>query len=212
MTKIAYLYVFDTMSDWETGYLVAELNSGRYFKKGIPKYMVKTIGLSNAPITTMGGIRIIPDCTLEEFSFGNAAVLILPGGNTWLEAIHKPILAKARECIESNRFVAAICGATLGLAEAGILDNLRHTSNNLDYLKTVCPNYKGEAYHQSDPAVTDGNLITASGIAPLEFAYQVLKLLDVFTHPKLEAWYNLNHTKNPQYFFALMENDDLSTL
>ena len=28
-----YLYVFNTMSDWEYGYLIAELNSGRYFKK-----------------------------------------------------------------------------------------------------------------------------------------------------------------------------------
>ncbi len=28
-----YMYVFDTMSDWEVGYLTAELNTGRYFKK-----------------------------------------------------------------------------------------------------------------------------------------------------------------------------------
>ncbi|MBM7713406.1 hypothetical protein JOC94_000374 [Bacillus thermophilus] len=27
--KKAYLYVFYTMSDWEYGYLMAELNSGR---------------------------------------------------------------------------------------------------------------------------------------------------------------------------------------
>lgn len=31
--KKVYLYVFNTMSDWEYGYLIAELNSGRYFKK-----------------------------------------------------------------------------------------------------------------------------------------------------------------------------------
>lgn len=31
--KKAFLYVFNTMSDWEYGYLIAELNSGRYFKK-----------------------------------------------------------------------------------------------------------------------------------------------------------------------------------
>jgi hypothetical protein len=32
--KKIYLYVFNTMSDWEIGYLMAELNSGRYFKEG----------------------------------------------------------------------------------------------------------------------------------------------------------------------------------
>lgn len=36
MNNTVYLYVFDTMSDWEIGYLTAELNSGRYFKKGWP--------------------------------------------------------------------------------------------------------------------------------------------------------------------------------
>lgn len=32
-SKTVYLYAFPTMSDWEYGYLMAELNSGRYFKK-----------------------------------------------------------------------------------------------------------------------------------------------------------------------------------
>ncbi|MFD0132015.1 glutamine amidotransferase, partial [Bacillus subtilis] len=32
-TRKVYLYVFHTMSDWEYGYLIAELNSGRYFKQ-----------------------------------------------------------------------------------------------------------------------------------------------------------------------------------
>jgi len=27
-----YLYVFDTMADWEIGYVTAELNSGRYYR------------------------------------------------------------------------------------------------------------------------------------------------------------------------------------
>lgn len=34
MNNTVYLYVFDTMADWEIGYLTAELNSGRYYKKG----------------------------------------------------------------------------------------------------------------------------------------------------------------------------------
>ena len=32
-TRKVYLYVFDTMADWEIGYLMAELNTGRYFKR-----------------------------------------------------------------------------------------------------------------------------------------------------------------------------------
>jgi len=32
MRKIAYLYIFDTLADWEPGYVIAELHSGRYFQ------------------------------------------------------------------------------------------------------------------------------------------------------------------------------------
>ena len=44
----------------------------------------------------------------------------------------------------------------------------RQPGNWLDYLKAT--GYGGEAFYENRPAVTDGNVITASGIAPLEFA------------------------------------------
>ncbi|MNC80865.1 hypothetical protein D3C75_1337990 [compost metagenome] len=52
--------------------------------------------------------------------------------------------------------------------------------------------------------VTDGKLITASGIAPLEFAVHVLKALDVMTPEKLKAWYSLYKTQEAKYFYELM--------
>ena len=36
MFKI-YVYVFDTLADWELGYITAELNSCRFFKKEAPR-------------------------------------------------------------------------------------------------------------------------------------------------------------------------------
>ncbi len=50
-----YLYVFNTMSDWEYGYLIAELNSGRYFKKNLEPLKLVTVGNTKEIITTMGG-------------------------------------------------------------------------------------------------------------------------------------------------------------
>ena len=102
--------------------------------------------------------------------------------------------------------VAAICGATLGLANAGLLDNRPHTSNDLAVLKMFCPGYHGEQAYVNEPAVTDGNLITASGLAPAEFAYQVFRRLDVMLPATLEAWYGLNTTRKPEYFYALMQS------
>ena len=88
----------------------------------------------------------------------------------------------------------------------GFLDARKHTSNDLEYIKMICPNYKGENYYEMEPAVSDGNLVTASGIAPLEFAMEVLKILDVFAPDTLHSWYNLYKTHEPKYFFELMNS------
>lgn len=206
MNHTVYLYVFDTMSDWEVGYLTAELNSGRYYKKGFLPSKIVTVGMDNTPITTMGGLVIQPDMKLDQLSLEGIDALILPGGNTWTETMHQPVLKIAKACLEEGKLVAAICGATMGLAQAGLLDLKSHTSNDLEYLKMVCPAYRGENHYKLESAVTDGHLITASGIAPLEFTSQVLKALGVFSSETLEAWYSLNKTHEPKYFYALMES------
>jgi putative intracellular protease/amidase len=201
-----YLYVFDTMADWEVGFLTAELNSGRYFRKDVSPVKVVTLGLEKNYITTMGGLRILPDIDLEECNIKETDALILPGGETWMETIHQPILSLAKQCIDKNIIVAAICGATMSLAQNGLLDSRSHTSNDLGYLKMVCPNYAGEKYYKQESAVTDGKLITASGIAPLEFSVHVLKALDVFSTKTLDAWYNLYRTHESGYFYELMNS------
>ncbi|TMU85874.1 glutamine amidotransferase [Bacillus sp. BHET2] len=205
-TTKAFLYVFDTMSDWEYGYLMAELNSGRYFKKDVAAVKVITVGATKEMITTMGGLSIKPDISLDECTLERKDLLILPGGTTWSEDIHQPILERVGQVLKIGTIVAAICGAIEALANMGYLDTRKHTSNNLEYTKMVCPNYKGETFYESGPAVTDGNLITASGIAPLEFAMEVLKKIDVVTPDALHSWYNLNKSHKPQYFFQLMNS------
>ncbi|MGO4529291.1 type 1 glutamine amidotransferase family protein [Paenibacillus sp. 2TAF8] len=206
MKNTVYLYVFDSMSDWEIGYLTAELNSGRYFRKGLSPARIVTVGIEKTPVTTMGGLKITPDIKVDECNIKSIDALILPGGNTWTEAIHKPILKIAERCLQEGIVVGAICGATIGLAQAGLLDSRPHTSNDLAYLKMICPSYTGEEYYKSESAVTDEKLITASGVAPLEFSVHVLRELDVFSPETLDAWYHLNKTHETQYFYALMNS------
>ena len=91
------------------------------------------------------------------------------------------------------------------MANCGLLDGIKHTSNNLGFLKMACPNYKGEENYCNKPAVTENNLITASGIAPLEFAYEVFKKTGIMENSVIEAWYNLYITKDGKYFLELME-------
>ncbi|URZ18414.1 type 1 glutamine amidotransferase family protein [Clostridium felsineum] len=206
MKNIVYLYVFDTMADWEIGYLSTEINSGRYYKKGVMPLKVVTVGITKAPITTMGGLTILPEIEIKECSVKNTAALILPGGNTWTEVIHAPIIKMAEKYLEKGIVVGAICGATIGLAIEGVLNNRAHTSNDLGYLKTICSSYHGEKYYKQECVVTDRSLITASGIAPLEFALHILKILDVFLPQTLDSWYKLYKTQESKYFFELMKS------
>ena len=199
-----FLYVLDTLADWEISYLVAEINSGRYFKKDIVRPKIVKVGNDLKAIKTMGGIEIKPDIDVDNLNLTNNDLLLLPGGDTWLNGKNQKIIDFIKKNESIN--VAAICGATMALAENGLLDNRRHTSNDLGYLKMVCKNYMGQALYEYKPAVAEKNLITASGIAPLEFSYEVLKKLDVMKSDTLEAWYGLYKFQEAKYFFALMKS------
>lgn len=204
MTAI-YVYTLNTMADWEIGYVTAELNSGRFFKKDAPEVSVKTVGISKEPVKTMGGLTILPDCVVDDITVNNKSVLLLPGGNTWDNPKHSSIVKKAAELLSVGATVCAICGATVALANAGLLDHRPHTSNGVGFLDMFCPNYKGQSYFIDMPSVSDGNLITASGTGVLSWAKQIIERLDVFRPDTLEAWYAYFSTGEAQHFFTLMQ-------
>ena len=199
-----FLYVLDTLADWEISYLTAEINSGRYLKKNIEKPKIIKIGKHLKPIHTMGGIEITPDVCTKDIEAQKGDLLLLPGADTWLKEEHDEILNLAKE--NANLTIAAICGATIALAYNGFLNEVKHTSNSLDYLKMICPNYKGEKYYLNQPVVVDNNLITATGLAPLEFTYETIKKINIMEKNTIDAWYNLYKTREDKYFFELMES------
>jgi hypothetical protein len=59
-----FLFVFDTMADWETSFAVAGIHNPRY-QQNPGQYQVVTVGTTRKPVTTMGGVRILPDTTLS---------------------------------------------------------------------------------------------------------------------------------------------------
>ena len=164
-----FLYVLDSLADWEIAFLIAEINSGRYLKKNITKPKIIKVGNNLTTIKTMGGIEITPDVDVDNMNIKNGDLVLLPGADTWQNENNQKII----DIINGNMniVVAAICGATFALADNGILDNKKHTSNDKEFLKMVCKKYKGENLYENKPVVVDGNLITASGIAPLEFTF-----------------------------------------
>ncbi len=195
-----HLFVFDTMSDWEIGYASVGINQSM-FQTRPGSFRIQTVGIDKSLVRTMGGLAIQPDGLIEEIAPADSAMLILPGGITWEEGKNVEAVEKAKDFLAAGLPIAAICGATAGLARAGILDDRPHTSNSLDYLKAT--GYRGEAFYQNQPAVIGNQVITASGVAPLEFARCIFEMLDVFTPEKLDAWYQLFKTGNVSYYAVL---------
>ncbi len=201
-----YLYVLDTMADWEIGYVTGELNSKRFFKKDAPEISLKTVAISKDPVKTMGGLKIIPDCVVDDIEVNDKNVLLLPGADTWADQKQNAIVKKARELLSCGGTVCAICGATVALAHAGLLDNRPHTSNGEGFLEMFCPTYKGTDFYVDAPSVADGNLITASATGGLLWARDIIKTLGVFKKDTLEAWYAYFSTNKAEHFFALMQS------
>ena len=199
----AYMYVLNTMSDWEWGFITAELNTGRFFRNHGTNVPVTAIANTLDPVRTMGNITVVPDQRLDETVFNDDDILILPGAETWLTPEHDPVLSAADALLKRGVTVAAICGASEALANKGMLNTRRHTSNGLSHLEQICPKYTGRGYYADEPAVSDGNLITASGAAPIDFTYLILKKIGVCKPETVEAWKALFLNRKEEDFYAL---------
>jgi len=179
-----YVFLFDGFADWEIAYFMPELKKSE-------KINLKTFTIDGSSITSMGGVKITPDFSLAEVEASENSLLVLPGGNAWEKGEITGIDDLVKTFYERNYAIAAICGATFYLGEKGFLDGIKHTSNDLNYLKAVAPHYKGENNYQFEPAVTDKNRITASGISSIEFAREIFRKVNLYDENQIEKWYQL---------------------
>lgn len=202
--RLVHLAVYDTMADWEVGLLIAHVNNG-YWQRDPGSCRVVTVGEDGAPVTTMGGVVVTPHLKLADLRPEDSALLVLPGADTWLSGGNGAFADKARDFLEAGVPVAAICGATAGLARARLLDDRSHTSNATEFLAAT--GYAGESRYCDAPAVTDGDLITGSGVRPVEFAREVLAKLDLYEPDVLASWYKLYGLHDPAGYAELMASE-----
>jgi putative intracellular protease/amidase len=98
--------------------------------------------------------------------------------------------------------VAAICGATYALAAAGFLDERPHTGPDKAFLAST--GYAGTEHYVDELVVTDGDLITANPVAPVEFARAIFERLGIYEPATLASWTKLYRDQDPAGFYELM--------
>lgn len=77
------LYLPAGMADHETGCLLQGLSMQRMLPQ--VRCRLRTVGAAKAPIRTLGGMTLLPDCATAELDAQEIAALILPGADTWQE-------------------------------------------------------------------------------------------------------------------------------
>ncbi|MCM3546817.1 type 1 glutamine amidotransferase family protein [Priestia megaterium] len=184
--KKVLVFITDGFADWEASYVTAELNKPR------TGFQVQTIAIDKNPKVSMGGLTVLPDYSLQDFSFKwEFVMLIIPGETGWREEKNHQVKKLVSFCFENKVPVAAICDATTFLGNYGFLEQHKHTGNSLPYLKEGAPSYRGDEKYIDEQSVSDGFLITANGSGALEFSRDILNKLNVLKDGELEQWYGL---------------------
>ena len=146
-------------------------------------------------MTTMGGLRVVPDLALADLDASASGLLVLAGSEFWDAGGGAPFAAAAARFLDAGVPVAAICGATAGLARAGLLDHRPHTSAAPDYLAAT--GYAGGSFYRDERAVAADGLVTAGPQSPVQFAAATLGLLGLASERTVDAYEGVFHRADP---------------
>lgn len=189
--EILYILLPDFAAH-EVVYLAQAIASDEYALKENPRYVNKIVAPTMEPVKSIGGFRTLPDYSFDTMPDDYAA-LVLIGGFGWSTPIAKRVEPIVRKAIEKGKIVGAVCNGASFMAKGGFLNNVRHTGNGLEQLTL----WGGENYTNPDgyihaQAVSDHNIVTANGSAALEFAKELLLLLENDTPERIEMYYQFN--------------------
>lgn len=173
--------------------------------KANPKYINKVVAPTMEPVRSCDGFRLLPDYAFDTMPDDYAA-LVLIGGFGWLDAaVAGRVVPIVRRAVESGKIVGAICNAASFLARHGFLNGIRHTGNGLEQLKLWGrEHYTNAAMYVHEQAVSDRRIVTANGSATLEFARELLLLLENDTPERIEMYYRFHK----QGFTALFPEEE----
>ncbi len=115
------------------------------------------------PVTTAGGMRVIPDYCFD--ACPELDILVVPGGWGVRKQMENPSLLQWLKTRGSTvQTLAAVCTGSMLLGAAGLLSGRHATTHwrSLDWMQTSFPDVTVE---RDQHVVIDGSLITSAGIS-----------------------------------------------
>ncbi|MEO9818959.1 MAG: DJ-1/PfpI family protein [Paracoccaceae bacterium] len=167
MTKIALLLA-PGFADWEYAFIAGI--GGSYYGLDIEFFSTHS-----SQLTSQGGLNCSVRNGLGDLAGWSPTVIAVIGGLAWEQPDAPDIQSVLQDQLASGGSVAGICGGTLALARAGLLNNSPHTSNSLEFLANA-QNYAGATHYSKRAyAFAVDRIITSPGTAPISFTAEVFK-------------------------------------
>ncbi len=94
-----------------------------------PGYSITVASLDGAPITTSGGLRIVPDTSVADAPKRIDTLLVPGGAGSAAASADEELLAWIRTEVKRTRRVTSVCTGAFVLAAAGLLDGRRATTH-----------------------------------------------------------------------------------
>jgi len=128
-----------------------------------PFEVLLLIAENPSPITTTGGMKVLPHCTFD--SSPRLDILVCPGGWGTRKELKNPIMLEwLRARAAAVETLAAVCTGSMLLGFAGLLDGLHATTHwrSLDWMRESFPSVIVE---YGKHFVQDGRVLTSAGIS-----------------------------------------------
>jgi transcriptional regulator GlxA family with amidase domain len=136
-------------------------------------YDVMLVAEARDVVIASGGLKVLPDRTLEDCP--PLEVLVVPGGwGTRREIDNPPLLAWIAEAARGAETLASVCTGSMLLGAAGLLDGRRATTHwkALPWMRETFPSV---AVVEDQHVVEDGHVLTSAGIsAGIDLALRVV--------------------------------------
>jgi len=126
-------------------------------------YEIQFLGEILSPIQTDGGLRLLPDATLDSVT-APIDTLIVPGGTGARDLKHqRGMISWLRQVVPYTRRPCSVCTGAFLLAESGMLDG-RKVVTHWDHCEALSRHYPSLTVDPDPIFITDGKFRTSAGV------------------------------------------------
>ncbi len=170
------IYIFEGMADFEIT-LLAHLIVG----EGVEEIMVISDELQT--IKSDSGMLFQAHKAIRDIDDEDVKGIIIPGG--WNNNISDALIELVQRLDRDHKLIAAICAGPMVLAKAGLLDNRFYTTSIVEWKDKHKAFFNSgdpfpRLHFKNERVVRDHNIITAKGVAFVDFTVEVCDYLNLF--------------------------------